>query len=163
MADSTNLNHDKRERLDGFWSSISNPPILYRFPLDADSLRDDRLGMNSHKYQPWITVAVFEDTKDGRILETFFRDRDIEARTYNDRLLQNFLFLCPPRVTYRVQVRRDHFDQTVRAMDENHPPILEKAIHCPECGSLRVNYPQMTRRFILPDGGASSRNHFSDC
>ncbi|HEV2320542.1 MAG TPA: hypothetical protein VGV18_12375, partial [Verrucomicrobiae bacterium] len=31
-----------------------------------------------------------------------------------------------------------------------HPPILEKAIHCLSCGSLRVNYPQMTRRFFLP-------------
>src|SRR5215469_12006147 len=121
-----------------------------RFPLDEDGLRDDKLDMNSHRYQPWVTVAVFEDTRDGRVLETFLRDRDINARTYNDKLLQNFLFLCPPRVTYRVQVRRDHFDQAVRAMDDSHPPILEKAIHCPECGSLRINYPQMTRRFLLP-------------
>jgi len=106
--------------------------------------------MNSHKHQPWVNVAVFEDIKEGRILETFFRDRDIDARVYNDKLLQSFLFLCPPRVTHRVQVRRDHFESAVRAMDENHPPILEKAIHCPSCGSLRVNYPQMTRRFFLP-------------
>jgi hypothetical protein len=106
--------------------------------------------MNSHKHQPWVNVAVFEDIKDGRILEGFFRDRGIDSRTYNDKLLQNFLFLCPPRVTYRVQVRQDHFDRATHAMDDAHPPILEKAIHCPSCGSLRVNYPQMTRRFLLP-------------
>jgi hypothetical protein len=106
--------------------------------------------MNSHKHQPWVNVAVFEDIKDGHILETFFRDRDIDARTYDDKLLQSFLFLCPPRVTHRVQVRKDHFDQAVRAMDDNHPPILEKAMHCPSCASLRINYPQMTRRFLLP-------------
>jgi len=108
------------------------------------------MNMNSHKYQPWVTVAVFEDIKDGHLLETFFRDRNIDARTWDDKLLQHFLFLCPPRVTHRVQVRTDHFDQAVRAMDQNHPPILEKAMHCPSCGSLRVNYPQMTRRFLLP-------------
>jgi hypothetical protein len=26
----------------------------------------------------------------------------------------------------------------------------QKAIHCPECGSLRISYPQMTRKFLLP-------------
>ena len=106
--------------------------------------------MHSHKHQPWVSVAVFEGIADGRVLETFFRDRGIDARTYNDKLLQNFLFLCPPRVTYRVQVRGEHFEKAVHAMDDNHPSILEKAIHCPSCGSLRVNYPQMTRRFVLP-------------
>lgn len=106
--------------------------------------------MSSHKHQPWANVAVFEEIKDGRILEAFFKERDIDARTYNDKLLQNFLFLCPPRVTHRVQVRQDHFDRATHAMDDVHPPILEKAIHCPSCGSLRINYPQMTRRFFLP-------------
>lgn len=106
--------------------------------------------MNSHKHQPWVNVAVFEDIKDGQILETFFRDHGVDSRTYNDKLVQLFLFLCPPRVTHRVQVREDHFQMAVRAMDDEHPAILEKAIHCPSCGSLRINYPQMTRRFFLP-------------
>jgi hypothetical protein len=30
------------------------------------------------------------------------------------------------------------------------PDVLQKAIHCPSCGSLSVSYPQMTRKFILP-------------
>ena len=30
------------------------------------------------------------------------------------------------------------------------PDVLAQAIHCPSCGSLRVSYPQMTRKFILP-------------
>ncbi len=106
--------------------------------------------MNSWRYHPWVNVAFFENINDGRILETFLRDKGVDVRTFNDKFLQNFLFLCPPHVTFRVQVRRDHFQQAVQAMDEAHPPILEKAIHCPSCGSLRVNYPQMTRKFFLP-------------
>jgi hypothetical protein len=106
--------------------------------------------MSTRSHRPWVSVAVFENINDGRILETFLRDREIESRTYNDKLLQSFLFLCPPRITYRVQVRQDHFDKATHAMDEAHPPILEKAMHCPSCGSLRVNYPQMTRKFFLP-------------
>lgn len=106
--------------------------------------------MNSRGHHPWVNVAVFEKLNDGRVLETFLRDKEIDARTYNDKLLQYFLFLCPPRVTYRVQVRQDQFDQATHALDEHLPAILEKAIHCPSCGSLRVNYPQMTRKFFLP-------------
>jgi hypothetical protein len=97
-----------------------------------------------------VNVAVFENINDGHVLETFLRDKDIEVRTYNDKLLQSFLFLCPPRVTFRVQVRRNHLLKTEQVMNEAHPPILEKALHCPSCGSLQVNYPQMTRKFFLP-------------
>jgi len=106
--------------------------------------------MSSRRLHPWVNVAVFESLNDGRILETFLQDKEIEARTYNDKLLQLFLFLCPPRVTFRVQVRNDDFGKAGQAVAEAHPPILEKAIHCPSCGSLRVNYPQMTRKFFLP-------------
>lgn len=106
--------------------------------------------MNSRRHYPWVTLAVFENMGDGRVLETFFRDKGIEARTYNDKMLQAFLFLCPPRITFRVQIHNDHFQEATRLLDETHPPILEKAIHCPSCGSLRVNYPQMTRKFFLP-------------
>jgi hypothetical protein len=106
--------------------------------------------MTTRRHHPWVNVAVFESVNDGRILETFLRDKDLEARTYNDKLLQSFLFLCPPHVTYRVQVRRDQFQQAGQAINEVRPPILEKALHCPSCGSLQVNYPQMTRKFLLP-------------
>lgn len=106
--------------------------------------------MSSWRYHPWVNVAVFDNASDGRILETFLRDKEIDARVYNDKLLQNFLFLCPPHATSRVQVRRDHFSTAIELMDASHPPILEKAIHCPSCGSLHVNYPQMTRKFFLP-------------
>lgn len=106
--------------------------------------------MRSQSHQPWANLAVFENIKDGQILEEFLQERGIDARTYNDKLLQSFLFLCPPRVTFRVQVRKDHFSKATHALDEAVPAILDKAIHCPSCGSLRVNYPQMTRKFFLP-------------
>lgn len=103
-------------------------------------------------HQPWTSVATFQDTGTAKVLENIFKGRGIEARTYNDRLLQIFLFLCPPRVTYRVQVRQNEFKRATDFMDRdnNVMAILRSAIHCPDCGSLRINYPQMTRKFFLP-------------
>jgi hypothetical protein len=71
------------------------------------------------------------------------------VRTYDDKLFRYFLFLRPPRVTYRVQVRQDH----VRDADDllaAAPDALQQAIRCPSCSSLWISYPQMTRKFILP-------------
>jgi hypothetical protein len=104
----------------------------------------------ARKHQAWLDVAVFENVNDGRLLETLLRDKGLVARTYDDKLFRYFLFLRPPRVTYRVQVRKNHFESASQVLDAHAPSVLENALHCPSCGSLQVNYPQMTRKFILP-------------
>ena len=107
---------------------------------------------SSRKRQPWGNVAIFENASDGKMLETALKDRGFETRTYNDKLLQCVLFLCPPHATIRVQVRGNDFKKATCFLD--HEPatsvLLRRAIRCPSCGSLRVQYPQMTRRFLLP-------------
>lgn len=113
----------------------------------------ERGAMNhSAKKHPWVTVAVFEDLNAGKTLESIFRSKGIKSRTYNDRLLQLFLFLCPPRVTFRAQVRLDDFQKAIDLLDSDPSAssILQQALHCPSCDSLRVSYPQMTRKFFLP-------------
>jgi hypothetical protein len=98
----------------------------------------------------WFDLALFENQSDGRVLEKFLRDNNFETRTYDDKLLRYFLFLRPPRATYRVQVRKGDVDRAVQLLEKNSTAILDRALHCPSCGSLRVNYPQMTRKFFLP-------------
>jgi len=107
---------------------------------------------NVFKYDPWVTVAVFEDEAAGKALETALTSKGFEVRTYHDRLLQLFLFLCPPRATHRVQVRQRDYVLAKEYVDKEsaQSPLVQRAIHCPACGSLRVNYPQMTRKFFLP-------------
>jgi hypothetical protein len=104
----------------------------------------------SHHHQAWQDVAVFEDVTDGRVLESLLRNLGYEVRTYDDKLFRYFLFLRPPRVTWRVQVRQGDFAGAAKSLQARPPAVLDEAIHCPACGSLRVNYPQMTRKFILP-------------
>jgi hypothetical protein len=98
----------------------------------------------------WVDVAVFENMKDGQTLEAFFRGKGLAARTYDDKVFRYFLFLRPPRVTYRVQIQRNYLESANELLNMNAPAILAKALHCPSCNSLQVNYPQMTRKFILP-------------
>jgi hypothetical protein len=104
----------------------------------------------SHNHHAWYDVAIFESVESGRVLEAFLRENGFDARTYDDKFFRYFLFLRPPRVTWRVQVRKHHFEDAVKTLDARLPAVLERALHCPSCGSLRVNYPQMTRKFVLP-------------
>jgi len=114
--------------------------------------KNDSIMLSPRKKQPWGNVAIFENLSDGLLLEMDLRNKGFEARTYNDRLLQYFLFLCPPHATVRVQVRGNDFKNATYFLDQAPATstLLRKAIRCPSCGSLRVQYPQMTRKFLLP-------------
>lgn len=108
--------------------------------------------MKSWRHGSWVNVALFESMRDGEKLVEVLRNKKFEARVHFDRVLQMFLFLCPPHATYRAQVRADDLKIVAHLLetDPEFVPVLERAIHCPSCGSLRVNYPQMTRKFFLP-------------
>jgi DNA-directed RNA polymerase subunit M/transcription elongation factor TFIIS len=101
---------------------------------------------------PWANLAVFEKETDARELEATLRSRGFEARTHNDRGWQLLWFFAPPRATFRVQVgAKDAAAVHQYVASESAAAFLaQRALHCPSCGSLKVQYPQMTRRFIMP-------------
>ena len=105
------------------------------------------MSMNDHA---WHDVAVFDSMDDGNALEAVLREKGFEARTYDDKWFRYFLFLRPPRVTYHVQVRKNRWDDANKFLETSSPAVLGRAMHCPSCESFHVNYPQMTRRFVLP-------------
>ena len=102
------------------------------------------------RHQAWTDVAVFEDVNAAKIVKNFLTSKGLEARMYDDKLFRYFLFLRPPRVTLRVQVRHKNVKEATDFLDKDAPDALQRAIHCPSCGSLSISYPQMTRKFILP-------------
>ncbi|HEV2692018.1 MAG TPA: hypothetical protein VG347_03910 [Verrucomicrobiae bacterium] len=106
--------------------------------------------MSQSNHHKWADVAVFENLTDGQLMVQHLQDQKLEARAYDDKVYRAFLFLRPPQVTYRIQVRSDHVAEAVKFMTAEQPAVLARAIHCPDCGSLEINYPQMTRRFVLP-------------
>jgi hypothetical protein len=100
--------------------------------------------------KPWTNVALFEDLNSARVLQEYLQKKGVESRVFNDRLQQLLLFLCPPHLTCRVQVHGNFHHFAADLLEKNPPEILERAIHCPNCTSLNLNYPQMTRKFTTP-------------
>jgi hypothetical protein len=102
------------------------------------------------RHQPWADLAVFEDLAAGQAVEAFLRGKGFESQTYDDKFFRWFLFLRPPRITYRVQVHGEDLKSADYMLEATAGDLLRSAIHCPECHSLRIQYPQMTRKFFLP-------------
>jgi hypothetical protein len=102
------------------------------------------------RHKAWHDVAVFESTEAAKALETFLKDKGFETRTDDDKWFRYFLFLRPPQVVHHVQVYKSRFEEAASLLKKDAPAVLNRAMHCPSCDSLRLNYPQMTRRFILP-------------
>lgn len=102
--------------------------------------------------KPWANLAVFEQEPDARALTGLLQQQGFAARTFNDRLIQLLLFLCPPHATHRVQCRHDEVRSALEFMESDAAAslLLNRAIGCPCCGSLEIQYPQMNRGFIMP-------------
>lgn len=119
--------------------------------LTAGEIGASHYGMNApSKHQPWTDVAVFENLNTGRTVETILTNQGVQARLYDDKLMRRFLFLRPPRVTFRLQVPAGDFNRAHDILHAGATDPLRDAMHCPDCGSLQVSYPQMTRKFMLP-------------
>jgi len=101
---------------------------------------------------PWVNLAVFKQQSEAQSLENSLRQHGFEVRTKNDGKVQFWWFLAPPRATFRVQVGAKDVNAVEEffELDRSAGLLTERAIHCPACKSLKIEYPQMTRGFMTP-------------
>ncbi len=100
-----------------------------------------------------IMVAAFNDEISALELKRRLEAEGIPAFINDERKLQRFWFLAKvPFAGVKLEVARADSVAAERKLRELHTRegALHDAIRCPSCGSLRVEYPQMTRKFILP-------------
>ena len=100
----------------------------------------------------WANVAAFENKKDAEEFHTHLLRQGMDAQVYDERKLQSWWFLARSKIGVRVQVPSKDFGAVADRVntDPLAMTILKKAVHGPSCHSLKVEYPQMTRRFLLP-------------
>ena len=100
----------------------------------------------------WIDFATFDHLTDARRFKTLLEDMGIEAQVHDERKLQRYWFSARPKAGVHVAVHEDELEKARRQVAER--PALkvafQKALLCPECQSSRIQYPQMTRKNVLP-------------
>jgi hypothetical protein len=100
-----------------------------------------------------IIIATFRTEADAGPLKQLFEQSHIPAEIQIKPALERIWMVDRPSTSVRVRVpARDHVNalRLMHAWDET-AGVLRNAVRCPECGSLRVEYPQFTRKFVLPN------------
>lgn len=99
-----------------------------------------------------VTVLTFNEPEQAEPIKQRLDQAGIHATIYDERKLQRFAFVCDPLAGIRLRVDRKDYERAQELVREwGKTDELRDAIHCPECGSSRVEYPQFTRKFILPN------------
>ena len=98
-----------------------------------------------------ITVATFNEREPADEIAARLRKAGLSAEVYDESNEQKWkLFNLKPRAHLRVRVQMfeevgAHEQLRQWANDE----AMLKAVHCPECGSSRIEFPQFSRRTIM--------------
>jgi DNA-directed RNA polymerase subunit M/transcription elongation factor TFIIS len=99
-----------------------------------------------------ITVLTYNEPEDAQPIVKRLSDAGIPATLHDERNVQKYWFISQPLAGIKVQVHKADYQKSKDLLEKwaTEEDILTKAIHCPECGSSEVDYPQFTRKFILP-------------
>ena len=100
-----------------------------------------------------INVATFDEPDKATAFRQFLREEGIAAQVHDERRLQKNWFLTRSShagVHVRVPEHSFEFTQNLLEISPKAQSFLSRAIHCPSCNSARVQFPQMTRKNVLP-------------
>lgn len=99
-----------------------------------------------------ITVATFNAPQPAERLKKELQEAGVPAKVSDQHIFQRLWFLAKPYGAFHLDVQKEFHRRANALLFEWHAQnrALAEAVRCPMCGSLRVEYPQMTRKFILP-------------
>ncbi len=98
-----------------------------------------------------VRLALFGDSLPARRVQQRLLRVGIQARIHAELGLARLWFVSKRSASVRVDVPAHQFDRATQLLLQwdSTPGLLHNAIRCPECKSLRVEYPQFTPRSIL--------------
>ena len=100
-----------------------------------------------------VTIATFNDSGKAKQLKERFQETGLKADVHNEGHLQQVAFMSKPQANVKVLVEEEDFEKAQRLMvdwESTDPDIASAVIRCPQCGSSRIEYPQLTRKNLTP-------------
>ena len=100
-----------------------------------------------------ITLATFNTPAQAEPLKRRLEEAHISAWIHGGRALKRLWFVRKPIAEVKLEVKAEDFEKTVRLMHEleSDEAVMHDVVRCPMCKSSRVEYPQFTRKFLLPN------------
>jgi hypothetical protein len=100
-----------------------------------------------------MPVALFSQRATADGLRKRLVESGIQAEIHDELRLEKLWFVSKPATGVRIEVPAGQFERACQRLHELDATedALREAIRCPECKSLRVDYPQFTRKFLIPN------------
>ena len=105
-----------------------------------------------HASRTGMNFATFDTPAAAEALKSFLNRNGIDAHVQDERRLQRFWFLARPGAGLHVRVPEPEFARAEELLHEDRDSalLMKNAVRCPSCQSCQVQFPSMTRHFILP-------------
>ena len=100
-----------------------------------------------------VTIATFNEADKAKGLKERLQQAGIHADVHNEGHLQQVAFMSKPQANNKVMVEDGDFERAQQFMVEwesTDPDIANALIRCAQCRSSRIEYPQLTRKFLTP-------------
>ena len=100
-----------------------------------------------------VTVATFNEPAKAEPLKERFAKAGIHAEIQDESKYEWTWFVSKPAAAFRLKVHKRDFEIALRLLSEWDAAdgALRDAIRCPQCLHSRIEYPQFTRKFLLPN------------
>ena len=100
-----------------------------------------------------VTIATFNEPAKAKQLKERLQKEGVKADVHNEGHLQAVAFMAKPQANAKVMVEETDFEKANGLLNEweaKDPNLGVAGIRCPQCGSPRIEYPQLTRKFLTP-------------
>jgi transposase-like protein len=100
-----------------------------------------------------VTIATFNEPAKAKRLKERLQQAGLKADIHNEGHLQQVAFMSKPLANVKVQIEDEDFERAQELMTEwesSDPDVASAMLRCPQCGSSRIQYPQLTRKAITP-------------
>src|SRR5688572_10775940 len=98
-------------------------------------------------------LATFNTKEPAECLKQILCAEGITTDVFDERKLQRYWFLSEQFAGIRVNVDKKDFpraEELIRTLPSS-VEVMRAAVHCPQCRSPRIEYPQLTRKFLTPE------------
>jgi hypothetical protein len=97
----------------------------------------------------WAPLATFDAPENARRAKALLESNGFEVRLHDERWVQRVCFFLAPKAGVHLHVLKEVVLAARQCLDAN-PEVRRTMVCCPQCDSSDVQYPETTRKNILP-------------
>jgi hypothetical protein len=99
-----------------------------------------------------VPLVTFNELEPAQALRERLQQAGISATIHDESKLERFWFMSPPHAAIHIEVPQSQYLEARQliAVWDTEEGLLRQAVRCPDCRSSRIEFPQITRKFITP-------------